>query len=66
MISGTITRRIISVQSDFYTKFCDMYTISNFERKYEKLKHCENKSNRPTILAELSNAVIIFRGRFDP
>lgn len=53
MTSGTITRWISNIQDDFYTEFRDMYTITDFERMYEKLKLCENKSNLPTILAEL-------------
>ena len=53
MVSGTVTRRISSVKNDLYAEFRDMYTINDFERKYEKLRQCENKSNRPTILAEL-------------
>lgn len=53
MISGTITRRIDKVQKDLYSEFCDMYTVSDFERKYKTLRDVGNTSRRPSILAEL-------------
>ncbi|MBQ6975640.1 MAG: hypothetical protein IJS81_09245 [Selenomonadaceae bacterium] len=53
MTSGTITRLINKVQEDLYAEFRDMYTVADFERKYEQLIACGNKSNRPSILAEL-------------
>ena len=53
MTSGTITKKIRSVQDELYAEFRDMYTVADFERQYERLNSCGNKSNRPTILAEL-------------
>ena len=50
---GTITRRINSVLDDLNAEFCNMYTVNDFEKKYEKLKSVGQNSNRPSVLKEL-------------
>ena len=53
MLSGTITRRIAKVQNDLFAEFCNMYTVSDFEQKYNELVKFEKTSRRPSCLAEL-------------
>ena len=53
MVNGTITGRLNSVHDSLCAEFCNMYTSSDFEQKYNELVKVGKTSRRPSILAEL-------------